>query len=474
MKTELIAQIDTWIQKVKDEYISDVLGAINIPSVSLPDDSGYPFGKNCAKMLDYMQQRAEAYGFSYTNHEYQCGSVLLNGSDGAKEIALIGHTDVVPAGKGWHEDPFCGKVIDGYFVGRGSNDNKGSVMAAMYAARFIMEQGIPLKNNLRVIFGSDEEEGMRDIKYFYANHPASDVALVVDSWFPISASEKGNMSCGFTAKVRDGNLESFVSKESNITIPNTAQCVLSGVSLQQVQSLIQPQDAVEAESCENGVRITAHGVGKIVFFPDGSVNAIAVLTDFLLKNNLVTGEAVQVLEFIRQVLQDHDGKSININYNDPFAGKTIHALTYIDYERGKDMYMEVHCGPPALKELDYDVVFEEFLDNFRKPFLTIVKTSNSKPHLADMDSPVIDILCENSALVLGGEQKPFAQWGGTDTWHVPNSFAAGPADHNRPQSLFKQPGFGGAHEPDECMEIEVLLRGIKIYILSILDIDRVL
>ena len=54
---------------------------------------------------------------------------------------------------------------------------------------------------------------------------------------------------------------------------------------------------------------------------------------------------------------------------------------------------------------------------------------------------------------------------------TPNSFAAGPAIHGEEQTLFTQVGHGGAHQPDECMSIDVLLRGLKIYILSLLEID---
>ena len=44
--------------------------------------------------------------------------------------------------------------------------------------------------------------------------------------------------------------------------------------------------------------------------------------------------------------------------------------------------------------------------------------------------------------------------------------------HHITQSLYKIPGHGFPHQPDECMNIDVWLNGIKIYILSLIEIDE--
>ena len=53
-----------------------------------------------------------------------------------KKILFYGHYDVVAAaneqGK-WLTDPFSMKGIDGYLYGRGTSDNKGPIMAAIFA-----------------------------------------------------------------------------------------------------------------------------------------------------------------------------------------------------------------------------------------------------------------------------------------------------------------------------------------------------
>jgi di- and tripeptidase len=59
-----------------------------------------------------------------------------------KQILFYGHYDVVAAdsrkGK-WESDPFTMQGINGYLYGRGVSDNKGPIIAALYAVTDLME-----------------------------------------------------------------------------------------------------------------------------------------------------------------------------------------------------------------------------------------------------------------------------------------------------------------------------------------------
>ena len=96
-KKDLISIIDTWINKNRENYVTDVISAVNIPSISGRAEGEYPYGRACAKMLDFMQEVMERYTLPYQNHEYHCASSLIKGKKGNKEIGLFCHTDVVPA-----------------------------------------------------------------------------------------------------------------------------------------------------------------------------------------------------------------------------------------------------------------------------------------------------------------------------------------------------------------------------------------
>lgn len=80
-----------------------------------------------------------------------------------KKILFYGHYDVVAAenehGK-WLTDPFSMEGIDGYLYGRGTSDNKGPIMAAIFAcAELIAEQA--LGSDIVFLIEGEEESGSR-------------------------------------------------------------------------------------------------------------------------------------------------------------------------------------------------------------------------------------------------------------------------------------------------------------------------
>src|SRR5712692_9505400 len=88
------------------------------------------------------------------------------GTDPAlKPILLMAHQDVVPADpaatKDWTHPPFAGDIVEGFVWGRGTLDDKGSVMALHEAAEALLAQGFQPKRTVYFVFGHDEEVGGR-------------------------------------------------------------------------------------------------------------------------------------------------------------------------------------------------------------------------------------------------------------------------------------------------------------------------
>ncbi|MEL7146337.1 MAG: M20 family peptidase [Bacteroidota bacterium] len=74
---------------------------------------------------------------------------------------LMGHLDVVPVAKEevseWKYLPFSGKVVDGQIWGRGTIDDKVSVMGLMEAAEMLLAEGYQPERTIYFAFGHDEE-----------------------------------------------------------------------------------------------------------------------------------------------------------------------------------------------------------------------------------------------------------------------------------------------------------------------------
>lgn len=83
------------------------------------------------------------------------------GSDPSLKPALfMGHFDVVPvAESNWKHPPFGGEIHDGEVWGRGSLDDKSTVMGLLESAEKLMADGFKPKRTILFEFGHDEELG---------------------------------------------------------------------------------------------------------------------------------------------------------------------------------------------------------------------------------------------------------------------------------------------------------------------------
>lgn len=84
------------------------------------------------------------------------------GSDQTLEpILLMAHQDVVPVNLGtegdWTAPPFAGEIVEGYLYGRGTIDDKGSMVALMEAAEALIADEFSPKRTIYFLFGHDEE-----------------------------------------------------------------------------------------------------------------------------------------------------------------------------------------------------------------------------------------------------------------------------------------------------------------------------
>ncbi|MFT4045648.1 MAG: M20/M25/M40 family metallo-hydrolase, partial [Solimonas sp.] len=79
-------------------------------------------------------------------------------------VLMLAHQDVVPVDEPsrWRHAPFSGDIADGYVWGRGTLDDKGSLIAQLEAAEALLAQGYAPRRTLYFAFGHDEESGGLD------------------------------------------------------------------------------------------------------------------------------------------------------------------------------------------------------------------------------------------------------------------------------------------------------------------------
>ena len=81
----------------------------------------------------------------------------LKGAGGGRSLLLNGHSDVIPVGEGWSEDPWSAAIRDGRIYGRGSADMKSGVASHIVAVELIKAAGLKLKGDVLINVVVDEE-----------------------------------------------------------------------------------------------------------------------------------------------------------------------------------------------------------------------------------------------------------------------------------------------------------------------------
>lgn len=78
-------------------------------------------------------------------------------------IVLMGHMDVVPIAPGtdslWKHGPFSGDIADGFIWGRGTLDDKSTVLGVLEACEALITSGFKPARTIILSFGADEEAG---------------------------------------------------------------------------------------------------------------------------------------------------------------------------------------------------------------------------------------------------------------------------------------------------------------------------
>ena len=135
----------------------------------------------------------------------------IEGKNKSIFVWIITHLDIVPPGelKLWHHDPYDAYVKDGHIFGRGVEDNQQDMVASIFAAKAVMDEGLTTPKSINLAFVSDEETSsnkglfyMMDSTDKLFNH--DDFIVVPDSGNPqgtlIDVAEKSILWLCFKTK----------------------------------------------------------------------------------------------------------------------------------------------------------------------------------------------------------------------------------------------------------------------------------
>ncbi|MGC8841121.1 MAG: Sapep family Mn(2+)-dependent dipeptidase [Candidatus Sumerlaeaceae bacterium] len=479
---ELLAKIEALVNAEQDRAVEALRELLRFRTVSGESE---PQAKQQTELeiqrcLDYLGRLAGEMGFVWRNHDNKVAVAELS-CDG-EFVGLPVHIDVVPAGDGWTHDPFGGELFDGVIYGRGTQDDKGPVIQMLWAMKILTKLGVPLRRGVRLIVGTTEEFGdWTDMAHYFCREPMPAMSIVPDADFPIVNGEKGvlnaevRLSLPLEEVTEAGELRLVRvegGRRANM-VPDYAEAVFAKGPQAPVDELrgelqrflaTEPNARAEIADEEGAthLRVIFRGRSAHGSRPELGHNAVLDLLHFLSQSAFASDDEADAAQFIFGASSDIYGKTLGIDSEHPFVGRTTVSLGIFRWDQD-GIYAVLNIRPtfgmPVAKVLEsVSATVNEFATELgvacqvsslaREPFDAIYVDEASAPEL-------IAALRE-SYTVVTGRQFEFRSMGGTTYAKIfQRAVNFGPTDPVDEPEM--------AHQPDEHVRVDCHVRNIKLY-----------
>ena len=464
-------KLDAIVASYRDELIANIQKWVSVPSVQGPAaGENAPFGVEVRRMLDMALEDAKRFGFEVRDIDGYAGDVSYGA--GPETMGMLAHLDVVPAGDGWQHQPWGGEVDGGKIYGRGTTDDKGPALCALYAMRAVKEAGIPLKDGVRLILGCDEETGMSDMRYYASKLEMPNYGFSPDAEFPVINIEKGGMNILLT-KVTGGEagaempVYSLYAGERPNVVPSEAKAVI-GLGAMRLQDLANRLADIEKAhegfvlSCDeipgNRAEIVATGVNAHGAMPHLGVNAAGMLL-IALKELGAGGGSKEAIAMLADVIgMETTGEKLGIACADELSGALTCNLGILRYD-GNEISVHLDCRYPICG--DEVTMLGNAVKAVAPAGLSVKLIGSHTPLHVPADHKIVKGLLKVYHEVTGLEAYTIAIGGGTYSRMMPNTVAFGvcfPGDMDL------------CHVADEYIDIEKMMLGVKIFAHAIVEL----
>jgi len=465
-KIEALGKIIEFAAAHEAQMVEDIKTLCRIESVSGEASEGAPFGPGPIAALNKAKEIAASYGFAVKDYNKMVGVADLN-PDAEPALDILTHVDVVPGGDGWTEtSPFEPVVKDGILYGRGVADDKGGMIAALYAMRAVRELGIPVSKRCRLLWGSCEETGSADVSYYYSVEKPAPMTISPDAEYPIYNGEKGRVAPKFDAEFENSDgLRRLLSINGGMAVnqvPGMAYAKLKGISLEEVRKIadeIEKQTGItfEIENKGDELHITAIGKCSHASLPQLGKNALQGLIKLIvaLPFDPCTGLTILKNYEKQYPFEDLYGENSGMLGEDEVFGKTTCAADILQMTP-TSFHAEVDYRLPlAMEGRDIRGILE---DVARRIGAEVTINKITKAHYVAEDSPFLQALMDCYEKVTGKKGECKTMGGGTYVHDVEGGVAFGYVEDEEKSCI---------HGPNENIPVESLTRTVVLFAIVI-------
>ena len=409
-----------------DNMIATLDRLVSITSVGTAPVGDAPFGTEALTALEEVVAIAKQFGLQAYIYDNRVAIIDLYPGP-TPVIGILAHADVVPAGNGWTYDPFKVTKVKDKLYGRGVIDNKGPIVSALYAMKFILDNDISLSQNIRLIVGSDEERGSSDLSYYIARQKLPQYVFTPDANYPVINTEKGRAT-GVFSKITtypDNAAQKIISAKGGTVInavPDRAYATVQGYNFEELDSALdQISSTAEFELIaqdDDIIDIVVYGRSAHASLPETGENAVTALCEFL---SILDPQWKSIIEACPH--GDIFGEALGIDVEDEISGKLTYAFDLLEYD-GQTIKGTFDIRFPIC--LNKEQLQQMLKNGFSKYNLDLIKYSACNPHHTDENSVLVKTLLEVYEKVTGEKGHALAVGGGTYAHGIPGAVAFGP------------------------------------------------
>lgn len=453
--------LDVIIDKLQDDIISNTIKLVRINSEKSAPLPGMPFGSGIGTCLEETLNLCSRLGFRTKNCDGYVGYAEIG--EGEEIVGVLVHLDVVPAGEDWSFEPFGGEIYNGRIYGRGTVDDKGPAMAAIYAVKALMESGLPVNKRIRLIFGTDEENKWECMDYYKEHEELPTLGFSPDAEFPVIFAEKGVLFVNLVHKLQTSPDELRIAelnggRRANM-VPDLCHAQIIVPShlereLQKWLTSVSSDAGVTGSLKDNILSLKTSGLTAHGSTPEKGVNAISAMMKVLASLKGLSADQLAFINFFNDKLgRETNGHSLLGKIEDGVSGPLVlnPGVLQIDH---KSALLKMNIRYPVTFE--GEEIISRIKDALKECDIGIntVIDLNSEPLYQQLDSNIIQTLLFVYRSYKNDRTKPLCIGGGTYARSMPNSVAFGPVFPNQAEL---------AHCPDEYISVDDLILISKIY-----------
>lgn len=435
--------MSTFIKKEHQEAcIEAIKELVSYPSVLNEGENGTPFGQSIQDVLEATLALCKSLGFeTYIDPEGYYGYAEVGEGE---QLAILCHVDVVPEGDLtlWETPPFEAVLKeDGFLYGRGTQDDKGPSMSALFAVKALMDAGVTFNKRIRFIFGTDEETLWRCLnRYGQIEEPAA-MGFAPDAEFPLTYAEKGLLQAKLVGPLSDA-LSLNVGSAYNV-VPGKA--TYTGKLTEEIALQL---DSLGFEYQIDEESITVIGLAKHAKDAPEGINAVVRLAFAL--SELVEHPVLNFL--VDEVGEDATGSMLLGTIQDePSGGLSFNVAGMTLSPEGSEIRLDLRI--PVLA--DKEALVEELKRKAAPYNLTYEEVDYLAPLYVPLDSELVSTLMAVYQEKTGDvDSQPEASGGATFARTMKNCVAFGAVFPDSPITF---------HMENEKMSLRDIFNSMDIY-----------